>query len=283
MYNFKLNLIKKSTFKSYQKLNHINFRKTNRINLNFTRFNILHFFKLKTYSSKNRFESIGFFTDVSKFISSKNLFFKENPVKLDGCRNILPWNILLVSHKLINFYKNLFLTYLLSYYSIGFSRSLLKNSPHHNLLWHFNPKQRLYMSLQDPSKGSHNYFNLSTGIFLKFYKDRRPLKRGKLFKFLLLKFVRKLLTLSGVLNLRLIVKRIPVFFLELYWILVTPPLMKPSYLTPHPIFNTTGNKIFIKGYSFYNSKSFGYMKVRRKGRVKRKVIKKLIKKNKMLD
>ena len=134
----------------------------------------------------------------------------------------------------------------------------------------------------------HTYLSLSTGFFLKFYKDRKPLKRTKLFKILLIKLVSKILTLAKIRYLSFIINGLPLNFLELQKILTEKPIIPSKSAELGPLYNLSSleinsNPIEIVGYLFLKTKSFGSPKLPRKGRVKRKVLKRLLKKNKVQD
>ena len=135
---------------------------------------------------------------------------------------------------------------------------------------------------------SYNYFSLFPGFFLKFYKNRRPLKRTKLFKVLLVRFLRKLLIAGGIKNLNLIVNRSPTIFIELYKLFLTPDIVpyKVPYKTSLYLDSKTNantSPFFVQKFIFSRTKFYGLYKERRRGRLKRKVARRLIKKNSIMD
>ena len=155
----------------------------------------------------------------------------------------------------------------------------------------FDPKlyftfssRRLFFNLRDYQ--NKNYFSLAVGIFLKYFNYQKSLKKTKSFKFLLAKFLRKILIVSGIRNMTLFLKRPPVLLAELFRFLTRPIIS--------PFFDPINNKVVIedddnyttfnfKYFFFIRSVSFTSMKRKQKGRLKRKVSKKIIKRNRITD
>ena len=135
---------------------------------------------------------------------------------------------------------------------------------------------------------TYNYFSISPGLFLKFYKNKRPLKRSKLFKLLVVKFLRKLLLASSIKHLYIIPRRSPTLFAELFKRFMTPEI-NPYRLPYHKgayddsIINGTKPAFSVHKFIFAKTKFFGTFKDRRRGRLKRKIARRLIKKNNIMD
>ena len=72
------------------------------------------------------------------------------------------------------------------------------------------------------------YITLSVGLFLKFFQNKKSLKKNKLFKLLLAKYLRKLLIVSGIKNIYVYIKKTPLFVQEIFHLL-TSPLVKPFF------------------------------------------------------
>ena len=135
---------------------------------------------------------------------------------------------------------------------------------------------------------TYNYLSLFPGFFLKFYKNRRPLKRTKLFKVLLVKFLRKLLIIGNVKTFNIVINRSPTLFVELYKLFITPnivPYKMPNKKQPYvdSVVNNSSNVFTARKFIFSRTKFYGLFKERRRGRLKRKVARRLIKKNSILD
>lgn len=134
----------------------------------------------------------------------------------------------------------------------------------------------------------HNYFSLSVGLFLKFLNGKKSLKKAKLIKVLLMKYVRKLLVVSEIRDLVIFTKRTPVFFTELCNALLTP-IIRPFY-NPFTTFmyddtrlNSNKPKLIVKQINFYQPKAFGSMKAPRRGRLKRKIMRRIVRANRVCD
>lgn len=163
-----------------------------------------------------------------------------------------------------------------------------KYLPYYYLIWTFARKHRVYLNMRSKANPFYNYFSLSPGIFLKFYGGRRPLKRSKLFRFLLVKFLRKILLHSGIQHLFFIVNHGPVLFQEMYKLLFTPdinPYSVPykSSLYRDDIINAQNTLFNVHGFVFQRTKFYGIHKLKNKGRLKRRVTRRLIAQNKVLD
>lgn len=154
--------------------------------------------------------------------------------------------------------------------------------------WTFTKTHRLYINMRNKTDMTYNYFSISPGLFLKFYKNKRPLKRSKLFKLLVVKFLRKLLLASSIKHLYIIPRRSPTLFAELFKRFMTPeinpyrlPYHKGSY--DDSIVNSIKPAFSIHKFIFAKTKFFGTFKDRRRGRLKRKIARRLIKKNNIMD
>lgn len=154
-----------------------------------------------------------------------------------------------------------------------------------NYLMYFNfNKTRMYINIHKGYKT--NYLSLSVGLFLKFLKNKRSLKKTKTLKVLLIKYLRKLCIITNFKYFDLHVRRVPLYLQELVRL-----LMKPL---SHPFVNPFNNKtidetrghIFtfkFRTVIFNKNKPYFLPKVRKKGRVKRKITKRIVKMNSLVD
>lgn len=147
---------------------------------------------------------------------------------------------------------------------------------------------KLFINLVSNGGMRHNYFSLSVGLFLKFLNGKKALKKNKLIKLLLMKYVRKLLIVSEIRDLIIYTKRTPVFFNELCNVLVSPiirPFVNPltSSLYDDTKLNSNKPKILVKKIFFYQPKAFGSMKAPLRGRLKRKIMRRIIRTNRVCD
>lgn len=154
---------------------------------------------------------------------------------------------------------------------------------HYYLILSFN-KTRLFVNLQNRLK--KNYLFLSSGLFIKFFEKRKSFKKNKSLKLLMAKYVRKLFLISKIRNTILIVKNNPLFLLEIINFFNTPIVHK--FLDPvecRTIEESEGGFIWIKFlyFIFLSNLDFSKNKKRKRGRIKRKILRKLVFENKLVD
>ena len=135
-------------------------------------------------------------------------------------------------------------------------------------------------------KKKKNFFSLSTGLFTKYFGKKKSIKKNKILKILIGKYVRKIFLIIKIKYLFLIIKKNPTFLLEFLKYLNTPII--------HKFFNPYKNQI-VEDYKnqphvlrfnyfiFFKNTSFSFQKTHKKGRIKRKISRKLILKNKLID
>ena len=131
-----------------------------------------------------------------------------------------------------------------------------------------------------------NYMSLSVGLFLKFFKNKKSFKKNKVIKLLLVKYLRKLLIVSCIKNIYLYIQKKPLFFQELCKTLTTP--MVNSFVNPLTQLSLNENSntkqpFFIRYLFFRQIKPYNLMKVCRRGRLKRKIMRRVIKMNRIPD
>jgi hypothetical protein len=131
-----------------------------------------------------------------------------------------------------------------------------------------------------------NYFSLSTGFFIKFFEKRKSLKKNKTIKLLMAKYVRKLFLISKIKNIILIIKKIPVFINEIINFFNTPIAHK--FLNPidgKDVEESENNFTQIKFlyFLFLQNKNFSKNKTPQKGRIKRKILRKVTFENRLVD
>lgn len=154
---------------------------------------------------------------------------------------------------------------------------------YYNIYLNFNPG-RLYINLTD-RKGK-NYLSLSVGLFLKFFNKKRSLKKNKTLKLLLIKFLRKLLIVTGIKNISLFIKKTPVFISEILRFLMAPiptPFLDPINNTQITEQDQIKTQFNIRYMYFLKSKSYTTMKNKQKGRLKRKIARRIIMSNRISD
>lgn len=130
------------------------------------------------------------------------------------------------------------------------------------------------------------HLHIVPGFFIKYFQSRKALKRSRSLKLLMVKFFRKILLVLDLPMVALRIRGIPAL-LEL----MLTNLFKPA---AHPILNPlTGtildetqpmtSRLRIGSITFETSKPFGYLKPKKKGRVKRKIRRKITSLNNVID
>ena len=203
-------------------------------------------------------------------IKNRLLFFKLNKIKL---------NFLLNYIKLYNlFFYSIFLDI---FYLTKFLKK--KNRLIYFLILSFK-KNKLYVNLQNLNK--KNYLSLSAGLFIKFFEKKKSLKKNKTIKLLMAKYVRKLFLVSKIKNVILMIRRIPVFINEIINFFNMPIAHK--FLNPIDGKNIEENEnnftqIKFLYFLFLENKNFSKNKIAQKGRIKRKILRKVVFENKLVD
>lgn len=142
---------------------------------------------------------------------------------------------------------------------------------------------RFFPSIQNTS--NHVYTTFSLGMFSKFFKKGKSFIKNKANYLVSAGFLRKILTYASIKDLILLVKRTPLYLTETLTTINSPVIVNYK----HP-FNSThvdemkfSNYFFYHYFIFFNTKAYGFMKGRKKGRVKRKITKRIVKINRLTD
>lgn len=229
-------------------------------------------FLKKKFNSAKYYKLIEVLRDSNYKSKVKNrlLFFKMNKIRL---------NFLLNYIKLYNlFFYSIFLDI---FHLTKFLKK--KNRLIYFLILSFK-KNKLYVNLQNLKK--KNYLSLSAGFFIKFFEKRKSLKKNKTIKLLMAKYIRKLFLISKIKNVILMIKRIPVFINEIINFFNTPIAHK--FLNPIDGKNIEENEnnftqIKFLYFLFLENKNFSKNKIAQKGRIKRKILRKVVFENKLVD
>ena len=144
---------------------------------------------------------------------------------------------------------------------------------------------RLAVSLVDNSSHKTHFF-ISTGLLLKYFNHKRALKKNKSMKLLMMRFLRKLLLILRLKNIVLHSKGLPLFLETLINMLYQPiahPFQNP--LTKKTITEAKNKPrdLKISELTFTHSKPYGSMKLKKRGRIKRKVRRRVMKANWVVD
>lgn len=138
---------------------------------------------------------------------------------------------------------------------------------------------RVFISLYTHKK--KNLIYMSSGFVIKFFDNRKAIKKTKIVKLMLARYVRKLCLLSNLTQIYLIVKGIPMFLPEMLGALNQRASHK--FLDPHTnvLFDETDKRVLpqiikIPYFFFLRNEAFSPVKLSRKGRIKRKLQRKII-------
>jgi diacylglycerol kinase len=145
-------------------------------------------------------------------------------------------------------------------------------------------KDRLFVNLLNRRK--KNFLFVSNGFFIKFFEKRKAFKKGKAVKLLVAKYLRKFFLISKIKNLMLIVNNNPVFLLEMLNTINVPIVHKfydPFSQTAIEEKKPDISMIKFLYFIFLENINFSNNKVRKKGRIKRKILRKLVLKDKLVD
>lgn len=146
------------------------------------------------------------------------------------------------------------------------------------------PRNRMFINLLNFKK--NNFFSLSSGLFIKFFEKKKSFKKNKTIKILMAKYLRKIFIMTKLKNITLISKNTPSSLIEFLTFLNTPIVHKFQDPLTNEIIEEKKNRtplikflnlVFLKNIDFANNKS------RSKGRVKRKILRKIISSNSIVD
>ena len=206
-------------------------------------------------------------------IHSRHLIIKTNPnIICSQLNSVLPFLFL------YNFiFQNVKL-------SLKYSKSFLSTQPSPFIVVLSFKKSRLFITLKNFFK--KNITSLSSGLFIKFFEKKKSFKKNKTIKLLMIKYLRKLLIISKITTLALLVKKTPIFLTELLNLMNTPishKFLNPidGKLTEEDLKSFTSFKFLY--FIFLQNKSFCKNKLRLKGRIKRKILRKITLENRLAD
>nr|AEV66690.1 hypothetical protein [Oxytricha trifallax] len=129
-------------------------------------------------------------------------------------------------------------------------------------------------------------FILIAWIFFKIFRKKKYYKKKKSIKMLLARYIRKLYLLIKFKHTIFFIKKIPTYLLEIINILNTPIIHKflnPFSETTVEEPNVRKNIFNINYFIFFKNIDFSNNKTRQKGRIKRKVTRKMILENSIID
>jgi len=143
---------------------------------------------------------------------------------------------------------------------------------------------RFFPNIQSVS--GHTYTSLSLGLFSKFFNKGKSFIKNKGTFMVVAGFLRKILLYSSLKQLMLVVKKTPLYLQEILSSINSPVI--GSYKHPFDKLLTVdeaklGASFYFYMFIFYNSRPFNYLKTRKRGRIKRKITKRIVKMNRLVD
>ena len=147
---------------------------------------------------------------------------------------------------------------------------------------------RLFVILEDKAKKRTHLF-ASTGLFLKYFKRRKSLKKNKSMKFLVMRFFRKILLTLRLRSVGIVTRGIPTQLDTLLTALFRP--------LSHPFTNPLNGRIVneiadskiskhdinVTSILFSHPRPNTPQKVRKRGRIKRKIQRKIVRHANLID
>ena len=171
-------------------------------------------------------------------------------------------------------------------YIFNIKGTLFNNKSFFNVddLFLINYKRRNFFPNISSSKGQV-VVTTSLGLFSKMLNKGKSFIRSKMVYLITMSFFRKVLIYSSFRNLSLFIKNEPLYLNELLSTLFKPVIG----FYKHPFNNYLVDEKLIKtsyrfnNILFINNKKFTVQKTRKRGRLKRRIIKRLVSINKVLD
>ena len=184
---------------------------------------------------------------------------------------------------LLNLYNLYLKHFFFTQIPLKYSFNLVKNMTQNYLLM-LNFKRKRFFPLIK-SKKNEVFISLSMGLFSPFFKKGKYFLKSKLVYITTALFLRKVLLFSDFKEMYLLINKIPKYFSEILNTINEPTINLYKNPFTNLIVNEQNlNNNFVFPYIFFtNNKPYGLLKVKQKGRLKRKIEKKIITMNRMLD
>ena len=224
---------------------------------------------------------------LNKIFMYKFTLISPTQNTIDNIHNILFLNKELRKFKRINLKSTTVNNNLLRRYPLflrEFKKNLYKFHGTNKILNLNFPRNRFFPNFRT-IKGE-TYTFLSLGMFSKFFLKNKSFFKTKQMYLILASFLRKILLFSSLKFLYLIVTNIPTFLKEIMATINNSvinhyknPFNESNFINEKSILNPFKFSFFM----FINNKPYGKIKNKKKGRLKRKITKRLIQINKVLD
>ena len=169
-------------------------------------------------------------------------------------------------------------------YSVfNFAKNIKKKYIIPNLLILNFKRSRFFPSLK--KLNSDTLTTLSLGLFSSFFYKGKFFIKNKAVYLVVASFLRKILLYSSLSNLIFLIKKTPLYLNEILSTINNPVIS----LYKHPFRdnlineNKISNNFYFNYFIFLQNKPYGFMKSRKKGRVKRKIMKRVVSVNRITD
>jgi hypothetical protein len=160
----------------------------------------------------------------------------------------------------------------------------ISTNPRYDNLFVLNYRRRNFFPVIS-SFFKKNLVFTSLGLFLKMFIKPKSFIRNKALYLLTASFFRKIIIFGGLKFFIFIVKRKPLFLQEFISNLYLPSssIYKNPFSDDIFFEKEYTNRFFITNFLFLNNKNFSFQKTRLRGRLKRRIFKRLVKINNVLD
>jgi hypothetical protein len=128
--------------------------------------------------------------------------------------------------------------------------------------------------------------NIIAGLFLKFFNNQKSKKKNKIMKTLIAKYLRKICILSKLQYFNVVVRHNPVDLVS-FFTSINSPIIAP-FRDPYneSLIEETNSRKFLIKFNYFIFKDcvpYHKRKMKKKGRIKRKILRKLVIENKLVD
>ena len=227
--------------------------------------------------------------NIKNFIYSKNFQFLKFFLILNSSSDYVRYansNVFYLKklYTFLKIYKVFFSNFFVDLLRFLKIKKLKKNKLIFYLFFTFKNNHRLYINIQNHK--NLNFFFLSQGFFLKFFEKKKSLKKKKTFKLLLARYLRKLYLIVRFPYSVFLFKKTPTALPEILNIMNSHIIHKfnnPVNDKPVHEVKYSHNLLNILYFVFFKNTDFSKNKIKKKGRVKRKITRKLVLENSIVD
>nr|YP_010049558.1 hypothetical protein J6674_mgp26 [Strombidium cf. sulcatum]QPL15963.1 hypothetical protein [Strombidium cf. sulcatum] len=146
-------------------------------------------------------------------------------------------------------------------------------------------RYRFFPTIHD-FNSTKQYLYLSLGMVSWRFKQSKAFRKNKMVFLLLSNFLRKILLYSSIKRYMMVIRKIPIYFKEILNTLTSPTIAPYT----HPFFKKKTveerfykNPFYFSHILFFNNKPYGSLKLKKRGRLKRKITKKIVSINRITD